>query len=238
MKKKTLWLAVLMLTPALYAQTNTSFFTREQVLDVFTRFNPAVLDKAQQDEEYQAALNFFLNSYHKEVSPANEIELIAAVRNFDTSVRLDVLKKIYQRKWIYAKMAGQSVEPIRQMFVADISEEMAHIWAVTVQLRNYQLDQAKAKLAQLRKDSSDSNVVQEQALQKAIEILKAEIKTLTQDSGTYVTIAIENYVAAVDRELMEGVFSVKQAAAEQASEQARATTNLQIKSKHKKPVAQ
>ena len=145
MKKKTLLLAALLLTPALYAQEQGSFFTREQVLDVFTRFNPAVLDKAQQDQEYKAVLDFFLDNFHRKVTPAHETELIAAVRNFDTSIRLDTLKKNYREKWVYSQVAGDPVEPLRQIFAQDVSDEMARVWAVSVQLRNYRLNEAKTK---------------------------------------------------------------------------------------------
>lgn len=239
MKKKTFLFAALLLTPALYAQAQGPFFTREQALDVFTRFNPAVLDKAQQDKEYKAILDLFLDNFHREVTPANETELIAAVRNFDTSIRLHILKKLYREKWIYAQVAGESVDPVRRTFAQEVSKEMVHIWAVSVQLNQYRLNVAQEKLAQLRKEVfSPEREAQKKSLHKEIDSIKTQIKVLTQKSGEYITAITEDYVASVERDLEANFFSVKQAVAENTFQQARATSNLQAKSKHKKPVAQ
>ena len=235
MKTKSLWLAMFALTPALYAQAEAPLFSREQVLEVFARFNPTVLDNAQKNTAYKSVLDLFVDNYQREISPAAEAELIAAVRNFDTSIRLDILTKAYRNQWLYAKMTGQPVMPVRQMFEEDLSEEMAHIWAVTVQTRKYQLNQAKEKRAQLRENSSAAHPGEEEALQAQVSALNAEIRTLTQAPGEYVTAAIENYVDNVDRELVKETFSVQRTQDEETAEQARATTNLQLKSKHKKP---
>lgn len=239
MKKSTLLLATLVLTPALYAQASGPLFTREQVLDVFARFNPAVLENASQDKEYEAVLDFFVNNYRKEISPANEAELIAVARNFDTSIRLDVLTKVYQEKWRLLKMTGQPTESLHRMFAHDLEDEIAHIWAVTVQLQQYRLDQAKAELARLRKDSPLSQRAQrEQQLRGEIKASRAAIKQLQKQAGAYITSAVEEYIAQTDKKLEQDMFSVQRTAVGQATQQARATTNLQIKSKHKKPVAE
>ena len=238
MKKSTLFLAALVLTPALYARAQAPFFTREQVLDVFARFNPLVLDQAAQQKEYKAVLERFLSSYRAEVSPQNERELIAVARNFDTSIRLNILKKVYQNLWLSNRMMGVSPDTARQMFRHDLSEEMAHIWAVTVQLRKYQLAQAQEQLNVLRHTPAGADTSsQEKQLQDEIRSLRAEIKSLEQNSGAYVTAAIDNYVAAVERELEEKNFSTRLAVATQTAQQARASTNLAVKSKNKKPVA-
>ncbi len=233
MKKSTLLLALLVLSPALYARTEKPFFTREQVLDVFARFNPSVLEQAQHREDYKAILDYFLATYHREISPATEAELIAAARNFDTSIKLDALTNVYQRTWRWAHMSGSDIQSARRMFVDDLSDEMARIWAVTVQVRQYQLDQVRAQLAWARKNEPEKTG----QLQQEMDALKAEIKALKHSPGQYVTSAVEDYVTRTERQLTEEMFSVKQQAAQESARQACASSNLQIKSKNKKPVA-
>ena len=238
-KKNSLFLAMLVLTPALYAQADTPLFTREQVLDVFSRFNPSVLEQARQNEDYRAILDNFLSRYQGKATPENEFELISVARNFDTSIRLDVLTKLYQGMWRYAKMSGTATAPIRQMFAQDLSEEMAHVWAVSVQLRRYQLAQAKAQLQALRrqKGATQTDAEQEARLQRSIRGLETEIKKLTQHPGEYVTNSIEHYIDAVDRETAKEMFTLSRQVAQEKEQTARASSNLQIKNKNKKPVA-
>ena len=236
MKKSSLFLAMLVLTPALHAQTQSPLFTREQILDAFTRFNPAVLERAQQNEEYKAVLEGFLAGYRAEATDVNKIELIGAVRNFDTSIRLHILTKLYKNKWHYFKMTGQSLDGAQRLFADSLGEEMANVWAVTVQLWQYRLEQANAKLNELRRTHATAE--QKNEVQREIDFIKAQIRVLTEDPGQYVTDEVDKYIASVDGDLTKEMFSVKNHAANQTAATARASTNLQAKSKHKKPVAE
>ena len=233
MKRSSLFLAMLVLTPSLYAQTENPLFTREQILDVFTRFNPAALERAEQHEKYKIVLEEFLSGYRAQATADNEIVLIGAVRNFDTSIRLHLLTQIYKNKWHYFKMTGQPLDALHRMFAEDVSTEIANVWAVTVQLWQYRLDRVNAELRELRNDQPE----RKQQLQREKAAIKAQIRALTKNPGQRVTENVEQYIASIDRDLEKENFSVENAIAGQTAAQARASTNLQIKSKNKKPVA-
>ena len=234
MKKSVFILASLTWAAMVYAQPQD--FSREDVLDVFARFNPAVLEKAKQNAAYNQILDSFLSSYRAEKNTANWYELIAAVRNFDASIQLNVLTETYHRLWLAARVSGIENQVARRAFLADITDTMEKIWAVTVQLRTYQLEQANQQFKQIREDKQRQ---QDQAhLTREMASLKAELRALQQNPGAQIISAAQNYVDNAEAQFAAQSFTVERQAAEQAEQQARQTTNLQIKSNHKKPVAE
>ncbi|MBR4355299.1 MAG: hypothetical protein IKP96_01825 [Elusimicrobiaceae bacterium] len=240
MKRSMLFLATLVLVSAAYAQTNAPSFSQEQVLDIFERFNPSVLQKAEKDPTYRAALDYFLASYSASQRPVDRYELIGVARNFDNSLRLRELTDMYQQVWLSAKVSGASTAVSKENFTRDVTGVMQNIWAVTVQLRQYQLEQDRALLKQIAQDEKLS--VQERreaihAVEDEIKHLKAEIKAFKKNPGKHVVSAAEDYVSQVERELQERDFSVKHHVAQQHEQAARQSSNLQIKTNHKKPVA-
>ena len=240
MKRSTLLLAMLSLSSALYAQPASSALTREQVLEVFSRFNPVVLEKAGQDETYRVALEQFLSSYSGDKTPADPFEIVAAARNFENSLYLNQLTNLYRDLWLASKMMGTDIQPTRQLFMLDVRDVFANSWAVTVQLRQYQLEQTQHALRQLRNNKSlpkQALSEQQQLLKQGIKLLKAEINAFKKNPGERVVALAQNYVTQVENQAREESFSVKQKTAEQASLKAGQSENLQVKSKHKKPVA-
>ncbi len=234
MKKTSLLLASLVLATALYAQADsTDVFSREDILAVFSQFNPAVLEKASQNPEYQAALAYFLQQYPQQPEAVSQYDLIAAVRNFDNSIALDALTKTYRKLWLANKMSGLDVTPARTAFQTDVTTVLEKVWAVTLNLRQYQLDEAKARLRTLPK----SDVAGREQAEAEISALKQEIKELKHNPGEYVTSAAQSYVNGVERDFEKQVFSLEKEVAQEKARAARQTTNLQIKSNHKKPVA-
>ena len=240
MKKSSLFLAMLLLTPALYAREGSSLLTREQVIDVFARFNPTVLEKAKQNEAYGRVWEQFLEAYQAEDTPGNRFELIAVARNFDNSIRLHSLTQTYRNSWLAAKMSGTDNTVPRQLFEKDVTDLMTQVWAATVQLRKYQLQEAKAQLKALRKNTAlapEDKAAQEAALISTIKNLKAEIKSLQKNAADQITAAAQHYVSSKEASFLEEDFAVSNKSARQSASQARQTANLQIKSKNKKPVA-
>ena len=239
MKRSTCLLAVLALAPALSARAQDPLFTREQVLDVFTRFNPAVLEKARQDPPYQAVLDEFLASYRRPASQANFIELVALARNFDTSLQLEKLTQHYKSQWLAAKMTGNSADTPRRLFKQEVVEAFARIWAVTVQVRTYQLEQLKNQSAQpVEQPAGAEEQPQTVQLRSEAEALQAELNRLKKYPGPYVVAAADNYIASLEKSWEENTFSPSGLiAAQYKAQQARAAENLQIKSKNKKPIA-
>lgn len=240
MKKSMLLLAVFALSSAVYAQQGAAL-SQEQVLEVFSRFNPSVLEKAKQDDTYRAALDNFLASYAAVPGAVTRFDIIAAARNFDDSLRLKQLTDIYQQLWISAKMSGADISTPRQLFLQDVTDVMTRVWAVTVQLRQYQLQLAQERLAHLRQDAASDapeRLARQEQAQQEVASLKSEVKSFKKYAGEHITSAAQDYVFRLENELQAREFSVKRQAARDAQQAARQTTNLQIKSNHKKPVAQ
>ncbi len=231
MKKGIVALAVMMLTMPLYAQSEQNAFSKAEILDIFAQFNPSVLEKAQQNKQYDAILQDFLNSYQASPSPTSRYELIAVARNFDNSIQLQALAEAYYAKWMSAKMSGASYDPIHQNFVRDVTDTMENVWAVTVSLRDYQLDQAKDQLKQVRADKTLTPQARQEEtknLKQNIKSLRAELKSLKKNPGQYVLSAAEDYVARAEQQF---------AAANEHAKNARQSKNLQVKTNNKKPVA-
>jgi len=239
MKRRTCLLGLLVLPAALYAQADGSRLTREQVLDVFARFNPSVLEQARQDEVYRPFLERFLSSYQGTDTPEDRWELISVVRNFDNSFQLDTLKQAYKQIWMTSQMTGSPLAGARQLFLNDVSDVLARVWAVTVQVQEYRLAQSKQELKELRREAPSAQGQARQAqLQQDIQNLRPLLRALKKNPGQQLSEAAEGYVAAAERAFEQQAFTVQKQAADQAQLQATATTNLQIKSNHKKPVAE
>ena len=234
MKKSLFMLATLTLASALYAQADGGYYTREKVLELFSQYNPAILENAQQNEDYNAILESFLASYHEPETAENQYELIAIARNFDNSIRLQAVTNEYEQAVLFAHMSGQDIAPAAvQRFRQELLPIFRQIWAVTVQLREVQIDDAKALLKQIRKDktlSAADRSSREQILQTQLDELKAQHKALQKDAGAQIVASVEQYMAQADEALV-----ARQA--EKRADQTRQTENLQIKTKNKKPVA-
>ena len=240
MKKNILALAVMVLTAPLYAQPEQDTFSRAEILDIFARFNPAVLERAKQNPQYDALLQDFLNSYQQSPSPSSRYELIAVARNFDNSIQLRGLLDTYYVLWTGAKMSGADIAPTRQKFTTDVTTILENVWAVTVSLRQYQLDEAKAQVKKVRADKSldaAQRQAEEKRLKGEIKALQAELKTLQKNPGQYVVSAAEDYVSRAEKKFLTEGFAVKRQAALQHEQTARQSQNLQVKANNKKPVA-
>ena len=164
----------------------------------------------------------------------------AAARNFENSLQLNQITKKYQQLWLAAKMSGADTTVADENFSSEVASVFSRVWAVTVQLRRYQLDQAKAERNELAhaQDKTEAEVQEaKERLNSAITLLKAEIKTLQYKPGVQIQSAAQEYTSRVQRRLQENTFSVQQAQAAQDEQAAQQSTNLQIKSNHKKPVA-
>lgn len=171
------------------AQPSASTPSREQLLEVFSRFNPSVLQKAEQNPVYQAALEQFLTTYAPASSETFLIEVIAVARNFDNSIDLKALTDAYHQMWLTAKMSGQDFSVLRRLFRQDVAKVMSRVWAVTVQLRQYQLDQAVSP--------------QEK------QALADEIKRLKKNPGEQVFQAAQDYVSRMEEAFRQEAFTVK-----------------------------
>lgn len=240
MKRSLFILATLAMSSALYA-AEPGFYTREKVLDIFAQYNPSVLENAQQNKDYNDILEAFAASYQAPQTPANRYELIAVARNFDTSIRLQGAVQTYQDALEYARLSGGNPAVAQAHFRQELLALYANIWAVSVQLYEYEVQESRQLLKQLAKDKTlpaDTRASREEQLRQRISDLKHQLKTLQTDPGEQLLLAVDAYIAQTDLQLAAA--REQSAAARQAQtvfEKARQTANLQIKTKNKKPVA-
>lgn len=234
MRRSLFVLATMAMSSVLYAQAEPAHFSREQVLDIFSQYNPSVLEQAQADTDYQSVLDSFLSSYEDSNAQTTRFELIAVARNFDNSIRLQALTDVYKQSASASLVMGQN-GAAEQLFREDLTDVVSHIWAVTVQIRKAQLDEAKQRLKSVRADknlSKESRAEQTALLKKEIRALKAELKSLQRNRGQIITSAVDEYVEQAKKEVSDGLLQAARSSLEVSS-----ADNLQIKSNNKKPVA-
>jgi len=232
--KHGLWvLATCLMASAVYAQTGSSF-SREEVLDLFAKYNPSVLERARQNPDYNAVLEDFLTSYLNGNVPADSYEIMAIARNFDNSINLQILKDIYAELWLTSRLTGGDIAPSRELFKKDVTDVVSNIWAVTTQLRQVQLADLKKQRRVLKRDDSLNSQEKQLALAKLndhMKALKTEIKSLKKNAGDQIVSTAEEFVAVTEADLTAALADLaSQATATEAK-------NLQVKSNHKKPVA-
>lgn len=240
MRRSLFILATLAMSSALYAQADAGHYNREKVLDIFSQYNPAVLENARQNADYNAVLEGLLASYNAPETEENRYELIALARNFDNSIRLKALAVNYEEAVLFSQMSGLDLSSAVLHFRRELTPVFQNIWAVTVQMREYQIDEYEAQLKELRKNktlSKEARQAREAVLKEKIKALKTEIKSLKKDAGSQILSAVDVYVAETDRSIAEKLEAERARMQEASSKQVSQTKNLQVKTKNKKPVA-
>ena len=233
MKRSLFLLASLVLSSALYAQSGEPLFSREQVLDIFSQYNPSVLEKAQQSEDYQALLDGFVQAFQVPDTPENRFNAIAAARNFENSIRLQALTELYTQKALLARMSAQDYTGIRTLYRQDLKDVMTDIWAVSLQMRDWQLGQTKETLKAVRRLDlpTEEKQAREQSLKTQINLLKQEVRSLKKNVGEIILESVDKQQAQAERQVAQLMSAQGQ---ELSAKQA---ANLQVKTNHKKPVA-
>ena len=234
MKRCLLLLAVWALYSSVYAQSGAEQYTREQVLEVFSNYNPVVLENAKNNENYEAVLEAFISSYDKPVTAQNRFELIAVARNFDNSLLLRLWENSYKEILSMGSYAGTNISAQKHTARQDLLLIFGRIWANSVQLREMQLQEAKETLKKTRKDKTISKSLKQEKtdfLKDEIADLKSEIKALRKNPGEQIQQITDSYMAQLEQEVAAAFSSRK------TEEESSQTENLQVKTNHKKPVA-
>lgn len=207
MKRGLLLVATLSLCSALYAQGT---LTREEAREVFAAYNPALLQKAAQDEQLNQLLDQLLRQFvsqHSADTLENRYTLIALARNFENSLALNQTLAQYQQALIYSQHGTDVTAAARAHAREKLNTLYPRIWAVSVQVKETLLRAYKVqKNAQLA---------------PAITALQADLAQLKTNVGAQLITLTQQALAQ----------------AEQQAQQAAQATNLHIKTNHKKPVA-
>ncbi len=212
MKRGLFLLATVTLTSALYAQGTMSAQRARQIIG---NFNPQLLEHASQNSGVSQLVDELISTYLAKQPAddlANRYELAALARNFDNSVALYQVKQGYQQAVRYS-YAGQNVEPAARQYAQEqLRKIFSRIWAVSVQTKTELLSQYKA--------------LNDAKNQQTISALEADLKNLQTNVGDQLVYLVQTTLEQVHAHVL----------AEQTA--LRETSNMQIKTKHKKPVAE
>jgi len=237
MKRGIFLVASLVISSALYSQAEEPLFSREQVLDIFSLYNPSVFEKAKQNDTYAELLDQFVQAFQVPDTLDNRVALIAAARNFETSLRLHDLTELYVEKATWAQMAGQNSHGIDTLYRLDVQDEMTRIYAVSLQVNRWKLQELKRALKQVQKENLSPEQKEERIARFKADIKqqKAEIRSLEKNSGELVLQFTDKQLAQAKAQVAQRLTAFERAAAQEDS--AAQAANLQIKTNHKHPVA-
>lgn len=237
MKRSLAVLALLTLSSAsLCAAEN---YNREKVLALFAQYNPAALEKARQNADYNTILQSVAQAYDLPETDENRYTLLALIRNFDNSLDLNALAAQYEKAFYINTVNGLDTSAIAQQFRSNLVPVFNGIWAVSLQTHKEHLKGAKAAVKALKKDVSLSAEEKEKALayQKAtISFLKQEIKNLKKDSASQIVAACDSYATQTEQSVLQEIAQSRAARAAHHTA-VKEANNLSITSKNKKPVA-
>ncbi len=231
MNKKFYLLAVLAVSSVLYAQ-DTRVLDGQDMLEAFTLYNPASLQKAAQNEEYASLLNKLAQAYTAPRNEANELELIAIVKNFDNSIELETIKQQYIQGRTLQLTSGMELAALNAVIENRTASVMESIWRKTLEVKYIQLARSKASLKQVRKDTSLSGSDKKQQidlLKNQIKQIKAEICAVKTDASSKIRATAQAYVSQ-----LQAAYD----AALQQEQNALQSATHEVKANHKKPVAQ
>ena len=238
MKKSLLILAVAACSCSLYAQEGSS---AQEVLSFFTKYNPSVLQKAQQDESYREILEEVVYNTQLDSSLETRLEMIALVRNFDNSIKLSNATQGYEDAFLLAVTNNSATEAISQKYRQELTEAYAGIWAVSVNIQEELLSQYKHILKDISKntDLTAQQRAEQQAVVKGkIQNTEKYLKQLKNNSGEYIASSVEAVMASSESNVYMKLAAVAEVKRQmQAASEALESANLQIKNNNKKPVA-
>lgn len=239
MKRSLAVLGLLALSTASFSAAEN--YTREKVLALFATYNPAVLERAQQDEAYRAVLETVATSYNIPETDENRYTLIALIRNFDNSLKISSLTGEYERAYLVHVLNQLNPTAITRQFHDELLPIFENVQMYTVELNELRLKEAKTKLRSLHKQTELSAQEKEQtrlALKQEISSLKQEIKNLKKDTSSQLSASVDAFIASAQTHVLQTIAHSQDAARLMAqSPAAQEAENLSIISKNKKPVA-
>lgn len=238
MKRSLLVFAVLACSCSLYAQENSS---AREVLSFFTKYNPAVLEKAKQDRTYNEILSGVINQIKLDGSLETRLEMIALVRNFDNSVKLTTLGLDYENALLLAITDNKSTEAASEKYRQAIKDVYVRIWAVSVNVQEELIAQYKQILKDIKKNTAltaAQRAEQEALVRQKMDKAEKYLKQIKSNCGEYITAATDAAMASAQSNVYMEIMAVTDAKREmQISQQARESDNFQVKHNNQKPVA-
>lgn len=238
MKKGLLLLAALAVSSALCAQENQNL-GREDVLAAFKEYNPAALEKAARNPAYNDLLNKVAAAYAAPDTDERQNEMIALVKNFDNSVRLQAAREEYFNGRTLQAVSGEELAALDARVQAELQEVVKSVFDNTLEVREIQIDRYQDQIKAVKKDDSLSKEQKKASvaeLKDKIKAVKTEIKTLKKNSKQKIQDTAAVYFADIRSEYTRRQ-DIERLRAKAQELQASQTAARDVKADNKKPVA-
>ena len=238
MKKGLLLLAALAVSSALCAQENQNL-GREDVLAAFKEYNPAALEKAARNPAYNDLLNKVAAAYAAPDTDERQNEMIALVKNFDNSVRLQAAREEYFNGRTLQAVSGEELAALDARVQAELQEVVKSVFDNTMEVREIQIDRYQEQIKAVKKDDSLSKEQKKASvaeLKDKIKAVKTEIKTLKKNSKQKIQDTADVYFADIRSEYTRRQ-DIERLRAKAQELQASQTAARDVKADNKKPVA-
>ncbi len=236
MKKSLLVFAALAFSSALYAQEGQTF-TRDDVFAAFKEYNPAALQRAASSPAYRDLLEKVAQAYTAPKTEENQNQLVALVKNFDNSLRLQAVKESYFNSRTLQQMSGSEITNLDERTTRQLQDIVQDIFKQTLQVRQIQIKRYKQQIKTIKKDaslSSEQKKAQVKALQEQIRAVKTEMRQLKKSSSQKIQDTAKVYFADMRSEY-DKQYAVAEAPEQQLQVEQSAAHD--VKANHKKPVA-
>ena len=238
MKKGLLLLAALAVSSALCAQENQNL-GREDVLAAFKEYNPAALEKAARNPAYNDLLNKVAAAYSAPDTDERQNEMIALVKNFDNSVRLQAAREEYFNGRTLQAVSGEELAALDARVQAELQEVVKSVFDNTLEVREIQIDRYQEQIKAIKKDDSLSKEQKKASvaeLKDKIKAVKTEIKTLKKNSKQKIQDTADVYFADIRSDYTRRQ-DIERLRAKAQELQASQTAARDVKADNKKPVA-
>ncbi len=238
MKKGLLLLAALAVSSALCAQENQNL-GREDVLAAFKEYNPAALEKAARNPAYNDLLNKVAAAYAAPDTDERQNEMIALVKNFDNSVRLQAAREEYFNGRTLQAVSGEELAALDARVQAELQEVVESVFDNTLEVREIQIDRYQDQIKAVKKDDSlskEQKKVSVAELKDKIKAVKTEIKTLKKNSKQKIQDTAAVYFADIRSEYTRRQ-DIERLRAKAQELQASQTDARDVKADNKRPVA-
>ena len=217
--KKNIWLlAALTVCSAVCAQ-QTPQLGAEDMLRAFRTYNPAALEKAAADPVYGQILHELAQNYSAPSNPKEWYDLVGLVKNFDNSLRLELIRQNYLEGRTLQLMSGTSLAALDAQTRAQLVEILQSVFENTLAVKEIELSDFKQVFAQ-------THAAQ---LKAPIKALKKEIRDLKKNSKQKIQNTADVYLQKIQADF--AAVQPQQLSAEQSAA-------WDVKANHKKPVAQ
>jgi len=229
MKKNLGWL-LLLAAPVVFAQ-QTAVLDGQALQEAFEKYNPQALEKAAQDPFYHKIFTQLTSQYTAEKNDANEMELIALVKNFDNSVDLHLLGQYYKQQMDLQAATGTPLPALQEQVTQAVQERLQNAYDNTLFVKKIQIARYKEQIKQVRKNellTADEKKAQINALKQQIKQVKEDVRSLKKNAKQKIKESAEAYVMQLKADY--------EAALDQAAQAAQSASH-DVKANHKKPVA-